>query len=340
MASSITRSILQLKNKVERLEETVQKLQSKTKDMITGIGFTVYTKNLLNKNITDNYKFRLKTLENTNHNTQFFQVKIKFLNYFEQNISFNLFIDNLQIASDTQTYKKGINETVVFGNYTNLVDNKIVIELQVKPRAKKQLTILNTTLTVWGESGTQDADYSAAETQTKYFLSYISDERLYYKFFEKNTDANELDFNFYEESISHSTCAFDDTIYLFRVDPDGNLFFSTADDFNEKFICGDVSKVSCCGNSQKIIFCYIKNGECYYGEIKNNIVISNNKLTTPFGTYKNCCVTFNSYNNKCYIVITKTNNSNYLLESIQETKSLSENISASVNLQIEIMEEN
>lgn len=336
---SIERTIYQLKSKLEHLEENVEKLQSRAKDMITNIGFSVYTKNLLNLNIINPYKFRLRTLENNAKNAQFFQIKIRFLNYHEQDISFNLFADKLQIASDTKSYAKGINECIVFGTYTNLISEKIVIELQVKPRANKQLTILNTTLTVWGDSQETDTEYSATETSTKYFLSYISNQRLYYKFFDKTKNANDFDFNFFEEALSHSSATLSNEVYLFRVDPDGNLFYCTMDDFNEKFICSNVSKVSCCGTNDKLVFCYITKGECRYGEIKNNIVISNNKLTTPFGLYTECYVYFNQTSNKCYIVITKSNNTNYLIESVANANSSSENIAASISLDIEIVEE-
>lgn len=332
---SISKSIVKLENKVEQLEESLNKLQSKTKDMINDIGFTVYTKNLLNLNIIDNYKFHLRTLDNPNKNSQFYQVKIRFLNYSEQDITFNLFADNLQIANDTQAYNKGINEAVIYGTYSNLISDKIVIELQVKPRANKQLTILNTTMTVWGNSQTNDLEYSASETESKYFISYISNNRLYYKYYNKSQNANDLDFTFYEEAISHSTCTLNENIYLFRVDLDGNLFFSNIDSFNENFICSDVSNISCCANADTIIFCYISQNKCYYGEIKNNVVISNNTLTTPFGLYKACYIYFNSTNSKFYIVVTNNKNNNYLLESISTANSSSENISANITLTID-----
>lgn len=338
--ASISKTLLQLETKIERLEEQVQKLQSKTKDMITSIGFTVYTKNLLNLNIIKSYKFRLKTLENKNKSSQFFQVKIKFLNNFTQNITFNLFADNIQIASDTQNYSSGINEAIIYGTYSNLVSDKIVLELQIQPNANKQVTIFNTTLTIWGDIQNSNNEYSASESNDKYFLSYLSNNRLYYKIFKKNEDVNNVDFDFFEEAISHSSCCLNNNIYLFRVDLDGNLFFSNTSNFNEIFICNNVSKISCCATENKIIFVYIKNNTCFYGEINNDIVISNNKLNSPYGLYKDCYIYFNKFNNKCYIIITGINNTNYLLESINETNCSSENVKASINLNIEILEGN
>lgn len=326
-------TLRQLQRKVTSLENKVVKLQSKSKDMIEGVGFRVYTKNYLNFQTVSNKSFTIKTLNNPK-NALFFQIKVKFYNFSGQNVLFRLFADKVQIASEEQNFQTGIHEIIIYGTYQNAISDKIVLELYVNPRAKKQILVSNTTLTVWGDTSVQSEEYDAVETDEKYVLSYITNDRLYFKNFDKTANSEEVDFTFYEEAISHSICSNGKNVFLFRVDPNGNLFYCDTDDYIEKFITSNVSKISCCFYEEAIIFCYIKEGECYYGEIKNNIVISNKKITTILGTFVDCYLYFNNKNNKCFLVLTKKDNSNYLLENVTAKSSLSENINAEINLEI------
>lgn len=333
---AVSSTITKLQKQILALEEKVNKLQSKTKDMIDEIGFTVYTKNFLNLNINSSKSITIKTIKN-NKSSQLYQLKIKFNNFVSQTITFKLFADNIQIASDTQAYNNGTNELIIYGSYANSVSDKIVIRLQIIPKSNKQLTITNSTLTIWGDTQKSNEEYQACETNTHYFLSYISDGRLYYKYFEKTNNADDIDFVFYENAISHAICQNNETIYILRVDENGNLFYSTYPNLDEKFISQNVSKVSCCfiGDST-IVYCYISRGVCYYGEIKNNTVISNKILNAINGIMTNCYL---YYNQKCYLILTKSDSQNYLLENIQENFASSENINANINLSITIPEE-
>lgn len=328
--------VTKLQKQVNALEEKIQKLQSKSKDMISDIGFTVFTKNFLNLNITNAKKFRIRTITNSK-SSQFYQLKIKFYNFVKQSTSFSLFSDNIRITSDTQTFEQGTNEIILYGTYENLISDKIVIELQVIPKDNKQITITNTTLTIWGNTQEKSEEYQAVETNDSYFLSYISNNRMYYKTFSKSTPPDEVEFEFFESAISHATCVQSNTIYLFRVDEDNNLFYSAYPDFDETILAQNVGTVSCCNANDVIVFCYISNGVCHYGEIKNKIVISNKILELPFNDITDCYLYYSK--NKCYLIITKSSNSNYLLESVSNIFCNFENIKANVALKIETSEE-
>ena len=335
----IVDSVKKLLSKVESLEKKVEKLESRQKDLTEGIGFNVYAKNFLNYQVISNKSFRIRTINNDNKNSMFFQLKIRFYNFSEQNIQFTLFADKIQIGSEIQSYKSGYFESIVFGTYQNITNDKIVLDLSVSPKGSKQVTVTNTTLTVWGDSDGHQDEYSALETNSKYLLSYISNGRLYYKIFNKTQNVEDCEFEFYNESISHSVCSNNEDVFLFRVDPDGNLFFSEFLDSSEVFISDNVSKVTCCFFNNYIIFCYISNGDCFYGEIQNSIVISNKNITSPIGKFKECYLYSNNINNHCYLIITKTDNSNYLLENINNSFSSSENICAEISLNISLQEE-
>lgn len=328
-------SVIKLQKKVLSLEEKVKKLESRAKDMIEEVGFKVYTRNFLNFQVLANKYIRIRTIDNKAKNSLFFQIKVKFFNFSEQTISFKLFADNIQIGADTLKYKSGENEVILFGTYQNTISDKIVIDISVKPKSNKQVTITNTTMTIWGDSQNSTEEYDAVETSTKYFLSYISNNRLYVKYFDKTKAVEDFDFEFIEESISHSVCKNNDTIYLLRVDPDGNLFFGTYPELQEQFISNNVSKVSCCYCINLIIYSYITNGVCHYGEIKDNVVISNKILTTQLGKFSDCYLYYNSFNNKIYLILSKADGNNYLLENITENFSSSENIASEIKLIIE-----
>lgn len=326
-------TLRQLQRKITSLENKVGKLQSKSKDMIEGVSFKVYTKNYLNFKTISNKSFRIKTLENPK-NAIFVQIKVKFYNFATQNIKFTLFADNIQISSEEENFGTGVHEIIIYGTYQNAISDKISLDLYVNPKSKKQVLVSNTTLTIWGDTSTSSEEYDATENQENYIISYISNNRLYYKKFSKTTNSEDVDFTFYEEAISHSICSDTLNTFLFRVDPDKNLFYCKMDDFIEKFITDNVDKISCCYFDNTIIYCYIKNGDCYYGEIKNDTVISNKKIDTIFGKFIDCYLYFNNKINKCYMVLTKQDNSNYLLENITIDFDSSENISSEINLEI------
>ena len=328
--------IKKLQNKIESLENKVQKLEKKSRDFSSDVGLSIFTKNLLNYQVMDKKRFRIKTIDNNESNSLYFQLKICFFNYLAQDVCFKMYADKIQIASNNDSYANGKYETIISGTFQNFISNKVKIDLQIIPKSGKQLTIIGTTLTVWGLTPKISEEYNAIETSTKYYLSYISNSSLYFKQFDKTfaSKVDDFDFSFLDEAISHSLCNANDEVYLFRVNPSGDLFFSKLQNFNEIFISNNVSKVCCCYFNNFIIFSYIKDNECYIGEISNGVVISNNKIKTPFGKYSDCYLYSNTLNNKCYLIITKEDNSNYLLENINSNYSSSENINAEINISL------
>lgn len=328
--------LAKLQKRIDSLEDDIRKLQANTKDKISDIGFTVFTNNYLNLNINKSKSVRIKTLQN-NSTSQYYQLKIRFYNYVEQEISFGLFCNNIQVSTDTQTYSQGFNEISLSGTYYNSTSEKLLVDLHVNPKNNKQITIKITTLTIWGNSQETSKEYQACETTNDYFLTYISNDELYYKIFNKLSSSNDSDFKLFENAISHDTCQINGTIYIFRVDETGNLFYSTYPDFEEVFLAQNVSNVSCCSDDEKLIFCYITNNICHYGEIFNKTVISNKILNTQIPDIANCQVFYG--NNKYFLVLTTSKDKNYLIETIAQSASSNENISASVKLTIEIQGE-
>lgn len=330
---AIQNTLEKLRLKVIDLEERINALSKKNQTQELD-GVTIYSKQFLNFKIISPKTLHIKTLNNNVDRQIFIQLKVNFYNFSQQNIKFNLLADKIQIGQEIKNFNNGSNEITIFGTYKNSINDKIEISLFVNPQGSKQITLTNTVLTIWGVSETPIEEYHAIETPTKYFLSFLTNNRLYYKFFNKESNDQVHDFIFLEEASTHSVCCDGDEIIIFKTDTAGNLFFNKLSNHDEIFIANNVSNVSCCFSNESLIFCYISNGEAYYGEIKNNVVISNKKITSPHGKFSSCYLFFNAKNKKTYMILSKKDNSNYLLESVSDAHCSSENIYAISNLNI------
>jgi hypothetical protein len=166
----------------------------------------------------------------------------------------------------------------------------------------------------------------------------LSNSRIYLKSSSKNSIENqdEIDFECIAIGKSHSLAynINEDIIYLFRVDLYGNLFYSNLNLNNEKFISNNVEKVSCCYGNNKIYFSFISNRKCYTGEIINNSVFIN-QLNLINGDFIN---TYLYFKDKCYLIITKKDLSNYLLEESNNKFLNRDQLTASVSIDISTYE--
>lgn len=334
----INNSIKNLQQQISELENRLSKFEKKAENIIAGSNFSTWQNSLLNINIVNRKTISIKTLKNTPNDNLFFQLTIRFFNYSKQDIKFDLLCDNLQIGTEQHNFQNGIFDITIVGTYQNAISNSIKVSTSINPKDNKQLTILSTKLTVWGINQSENFEYDALLTTNDCILTYISNGRLYYKIFNKELDDKDFDFLYYNNSISHSLSKNNEDVFLFRVDTNGNLFFSKFLENNEVFISNNVSKVSSCVFDNSIFFAYISDDECYYGEIINNVVISNKKITSIFGKFNNCYMYSEDLNNRCYLILSKENGSNYLLENIKENLCSSENIYADINLSITTQE--
>lgn len=328
-----------LNEKIELLEKKIKKLEKQTSNFDSNYSFSVYTNNFLNMQVLHKKHINLKTISNTNKKQLFIQIKIKLFNFSSQNVEVKLFADKNQIASETELLNYGTNEISISGTYLNTLIDEVKIYIEVIPKSNKALTINSVTQTTWGDTQENHEDYSASESESDYLLSYIYDDKLYYKQFVKFQEPDDYDFIFCRNAISHSSCYFKNNFYIFYVGQDNNLFFLNLTNSSENFIAQNVSKVSCSVTDNSMVFSYISNGNCYYGEIQNNVVISNKQITSIHSKFIETCIYYNPYNAKCYLIITNTNGGNYILESIKENFSSSENICANISLTLETLED-
>ena len=330
-------TIKSLKDNILNLEDRLAKLENKAQEINKELGFKVFTNDILNLQVLKKRPLTLASVDGTSNNQLFFQAKVVFFNTSNQEIKFSLIADNITISSDTGNYENGKFEVNLSGMFNRFTENKVKIVLSIIPKSNKLVTICGTSLTLWGDKNqSNDDEFDAVETSDKYFLSYTSNERIYLKKFNKTQDAEEVEFEYLSKGKSISFCYdnINSVVYIFYVDLNNNLFLHNLNTKEEIYILSNVNKVSAYFLGGKILFCYISNGDCFFGEISNKIVISNKKLITPNSKYKDCYLHFNNHNSKCYLIITNQNNENYMLESISDSFCSSENICASISLNI------
>ncbi len=327
--------IKKLQLKISDLENEVEKIKKNSINKINELGFSMYSKKLINFKVLSSRRFKIASIKNHQKNNLFFQAKVSFYNYSSQEIGLSLYSNNIKIGTNTQLFGNDLCEISVNGTYQDLTSDEINIYLNLNPKSKKLISIISAHLTVWGDNNSNNLEYEAVETSNNYFLCYITNNQLFYKLIDKNQVDNEFEFELKGEYLSHSICKTNsDELYLFKIDLNQNLIFENLQNSQELFISNNAQKVSCCYFDNQICFSYLSNGECYYGEIFNNAVISNKKLTSLFGKFSNCYLYSNNNLNKCYLILTKIDGSNYLLENISSNFSSSENICVEIELTI------
>lgn len=337
----INDSIKKLQKKISELENKLERFENSSVNKLNQLGFSVYTKQLLNFKVLNSRKFHIATIDNSLKNNLFIQARINFFNHSLQDIQFNLYCNNIKIGTTTKSFENNLCEISISGTYQDITSNKISVYLSANPKSNKVISIISSQVTVWGVNQAKNEEYEALETSNNYFLSYISNEQLFYKLIDKDSLDTESDFIFLGEYKSHSICKdCNDIIFLFKIDLEGNLFIENFQTKQETFISKNIDKISCCYFNNQICFVYISNGDCYSGEIIDNAVISNKKITSLFGKFSNCYLYTNKQNNKCFLILNKPDGSNYLLENISSTFNSSENICSEIELSIATEEGN
>ena len=324
-------------NRTKDLEERLNKIEKSYSFYDNENYISNFTNNCINVSVLNKKTIPITEFKN-NGSQLFYQLSSNFSITTDQEIEFYLIVDNIKIGKTKQHFFAGNNIVSISGIYQDVVNSNIKVKLSINPIDDKLIVINSATLTVWGNNLiTPSEEYCAVETNTEFILSHISNNRLYICNILKDYDLNnEMKFNFLISAKSHSICHNPSTniSYLFRVDTNNNLFFSNLSTLDELFISNNVEKISAISSDEKIIFAFIKNTKCYYGEIINNSIISINKITQLHGSITDCYLYLNNLNNKVYLILHKDDNSNYILEGIKQNHKNSDSINTEISLLI------
>ena len=163
-------------------------------------------------------------------------------------------------------------------SYLPLKSEKVELYLEIVAEDNSPITIIADTLLVWGlNNKSLNIEYQAIESNDSFLLSYINNNSIFYKTINKEiASLNSEDFIYYSSAISYSFCYFApiNKIFIFRVDMNGNLFYSDFNENYEHFLDSNVSFVSCTANDNCILVSYIKNKQCFTIEIDEEQNIS------------------------------------------------------------------
>lgn len=122
---------------------------------------------------------------------------------------------------------------------------------------------------------------------------------------------------------------------MLRVDDIGDLFYSKFGE-NEKYLESNVSAVSAVSINNATYVFYLQNNSCFQIEIDSNRNFSNkSKVECHNYEFINLYCSYSEIDNTIYLILTDKNNSNYLLEQINETFNSNEQINATYSVLIE-----
>lgn len=333
--SSLAKQNEELRQEIELLKNA-QPIESQSASCVC------INKNFSNLEIILPKKIILSKLDFSQSSSLYFQGQVDIFSTISEEVEISLIINNISIHKLKKQLEIGNNQIGIFCNFNPILDENAIIYVKFSPKNQKSIYLQNISLFVWGTIKTQDKPkYQALNLNTGYLLSYIFNNNIYYKIVPKkedefcSNDFNNLDI---ASAYSFAYSKIKDEIYLFRINLNGDLFFSTLNG-SETYLMSKIDSVSAvCANDKIYLFC-ISEEKCLYFEIDefNNISFVKNLKENSF-KLKSVYAYFNNYNNKIYIVLTDINNSNYLLEQTLENSNLIEQLKASYNISIETYE--
>lgn len=306
-----------IKNKTYELEQNIEQLNLQIKSNNT---ISVIQKDFLNFSILESKEFTLCTVTANYQTNIILNLKLNIYLPYSQNITYSLIINNNQILKEEKEFSAGQNIVEIVQPYFSIISQELTIKIKISPKFNKQILLQSAYLTIYGASkNEEDTEYRFCETNTQYLISLTKDNNLYYYICPKSNISLTLsDFKFYTTCISHCFSSDSENIYLFRVDKNNNLFYSNFLNSEEIFISSDVNYVSAIYGKNRILVAFICKNQCCFCEIYNNVLSNIKNIQSIINCKKTFC-SYDSSNDKFYILITTTNQDNYLIESISET---------------------
>ena len=241
-----------------------------------------------------------------------------------------MLLDNVAILAEERILAVGQNEIILMKTHNNVAKTNADISIRIKMVTKNYACeVTNNVLVAWGSvedlSTLGNIQMGSIEYDKGLLVSYCENNRIYAaKTAVEEKSLTAAEFNFVASGISH--CFAKDKqgcLYLFRVDDNGNLFFSKFGPIlNEQKIDDGVSVVyarKCIdSHSEDILVCYIKNGEPMFRCITNGVFGSATKFEVPSGRYIDIEIADSENADRMFVIFTHSNLSNYILYSVKE----------------------
>jgi len=317
------------------------------------ISYFENTKLNINENINKNssYKLCLDNVVVSKSKNILFQVKISLTANIEGEVSFELIIDDLIIHNEVRSVSKSHTDIIILKKYTTIKAGNLPVCLHIATESEDLTITINdiTTVILGADNNVSSSDIELRalkiNKENNIIVSYIDNNELFYLTTSLTEQSLKTeDFKFLAPSKSHCFCLesfanSEETVFLYRVDTDGKLYFSrflTGEP--EVFIDENVDVVYACPcpevSDDFHIITYIKNGSCFYRTFKNDIISTEKNLMFPKDKYVDIRVVSKQDCEHIYVIATNQNGSNYILHSLVEvsTGKINEFLSASYSM--------
>lgn len=326
-------TIKTLLNKTVELEDKINNLSSTQNSYTPSNNFVCFSKGLLNLSFSNTDKLLIAEFETIENFSLYFQNQIELNVPISQTIKISLSINNITFFTSSRKLQAGYNQFTIMKSYLPLKTESVKLYLKIKTEDNSPITIISNNLLVWGICNhSNEISYQSIETNEHFYLSYLNNNSLFYSKKPKECiELNSEDFTYYASTISYSFVYFEASqkVYLFRIDLDGNLFYSDFETNNEVFIDSDISNVSTISNSNIVLVSIVKNGLCYTFEMNEKENFSNKTEIDSNGiVIAKSYLYFNNYNNVFYIILTDQDNYNYITKSLTEYSESGSHITA------------
>lgn len=327
-----------LLNKTSELENNITAL-SNSQNTFSSQNCLTISKAFLNHSIASKSKVHITNIEVSKGSQLYFQMIIDLNLQVQEKVSVVILVNDIAISKSTRTLSAGFNQITLVKNYTPLESGEIRIDIEITPQNSKQIFLTNTNLLIWGlEKPIETIQYQTLEYNDYYLITFISNNYLYYKFVSKQTNSySQEDFAEFKSAKSYSFVYHNNVLFLFRVDKNGNLFACDFDNKNENFLTNNVSWVSAASGNNNILISVIKNGACFYFEFDNFSKSIEKHLNCNNITFSKCLCFYNNKTSRYFIIISN-NDSNYIVESVEENGLFNGHINANFDLKINIKE--
>lgn len=326
--------LTELTNKTNELELTIQNITEKQKVDEGQTNSISFSRNFSSLEIIMPKRIFVAKIEPKQNSNILFQCQLDLTLTASENVEISFIVNGFVIYKTYKILPVGSNQISIMQNFKPIDDSKFSVYVEITPVTQKPVVLNNISLFAWGNlNGDYQIDYQAIDLGSKYLLSMNESNCIYAIQTDKEiSEFNLSDLNYINNGLSHSFVYDEENniIYLFRVDLNGNLFYSNFENGYEIFLVSDVTSVSAdISDSGKMLVTYIKNNECYYFEIsENHSISSHRKLFVNSILVRKCLCYYNSLRNKFLLILSSSNDNNYLVEQINENFSNSDTVTA------------
>lgn len=256
-----------------------------------------------------------------------FQVSALLTSLVSGRVALQLLVDDIAILQEERVID-GETQAILFKIFNPQMNSQSKIKLRIKVLSESfSCTLMSCTLVVGG--AVSDAQKTGLLMRIlphddKALISYSENNNIYVcdSLVTQQTFPKD-EFSLVASGISHCFATDKQSLYFFRVDASGNLFYSKYSDIlTETKIDECVTDVFArqCSESmnEDMLICYIKNGKVMYRTMTNQVIGSATQLSLPDGEYISVEVADSQQVDNMFVLCTHKNKSVYILHSVEE----------------------